>query len=447
MNREKETHMSKITSLIRRAPKRLTAIVAMIAAAVIVPAVVFAWGPSRDTFTMASPAPYVTFNSITDNPQVGDERNFVRIKEAGTNTYVDQVALQPGKTYTVSLFYHNNAKTSLNESGAGVALNAKARIQMPGVVQAGETATITGFVNASNSNPLSVWDEARGTNGSGAIALRYVQGSAKFVSNGAINGQTVPDSLFTTGANLGFDSQNGTVPGCNEFAGFINFNFVVDQPNFEVKKEVSTDNKTWKKSVASTAGSTVYYRVSYKNTGTTQQDGVTVRDYLPNGISYVNGSTVIANSVTNGQYQATSNGITVGNGLNVGSYAPNGDVYLKFSGKVADEAALACGVNSLKNVVRFSTSGGYKEDDATVTVNKTCEPGKISVCELATKKIITINESAFDASKHTKDLSKCSELPPELPKTGVTENIVAVLGLGALIASIAYYVASRRALV
>ena len=45
-----------------------------------------AWGPERTTFTMESPATYPTFNSITDNPTIGDERNFVRIGEIDAAT-------------------------------------------------------------------------------------------------------------------------------------------------------------------------------------------------------------------------------------------------------------------------------------------------------------------------------------------------------------------------
>ena len=77
--------MSKITSLISRAPKRFSAIVAMVAAAIIVPAALFAWGPSRQTFTTAQPADYITFNSIVDNPAHGDERNFVQVREASAS--------------------------------------------------------------------------------------------------------------------------------------------------------------------------------------------------------------------------------------------------------------------------------------------------------------------------------------------------------------------------
>ncbi|MGH7218353.1 MAG: LPXTG cell wall anchor domain-containing protein, partial [Candidatus Microsaccharimonas sp.] len=80
---------------------------------------------------------------------------------------------------------------------------------------------------------------------------------------------------------------------------------------------------------------------------------------------------------------------------------------------------------------------------------KETPPAKIEVCDITTKTIVTINEADFDANKHTTDLSKCEETPvtpPELPQTGAGENIVAIVGLGALIASLAYYIASRRAL-
>ena len=39
--------MSKLTSLIRRAPKRFSGAIAILAAAIIVPAVALAWGPDR----------------------------------------------------------------------------------------------------------------------------------------------------------------------------------------------------------------------------------------------------------------------------------------------------------------------------------------------------------------------------------------------------------------
>lgn len=435
--------MSTLMSLVRRAPKRFSAVVAIIAAAVIIPVAVLAYGPERDTYTMASPAPHVTFNSITDNPRVGDERNFVRIRESGTSSYGDNVTLTPGKVYDVSVYYHNNAATNLNASGVGIAHDATLKMEIPGVVNAGVNAIFTGKISASNATPGTVWDEAYGKNATTAqVALRYVSGSAKFVSNGAINGQTVPDTLFTTGAKLGYNSQDGTVPGCDEYSGYVNFQIRVDQPNFNIVKKVSVDGgTTWADTATAKPGATVQYYISYQNTGTTQQDNVLVRDILPAGVTYTANSTLIMNSTTGGQFKSTVEGITT-NGLNAGSYQPKGNVGYKFSAKLPSESALECGVNTLVNTARATTSAGYKEDTATVTITKECQPGKIVVCDTTTNKLISINESDFDSSKHTKDLSKCQKLPT----TGPAENIVALIGLGAIVAGIAYYVASRRAL-
>ena len=141
--------MSKLTSLIRRAPKRFSAVVAIFAAAIIVPIAVHAYGPERATFTYEHPAPYVTFNSITDNPNVGDERNFVRVKEdSASTTYGKDVTLQPGKTYDVEVYYHNNAASNLNDSGAGIAKNVSLRMQMPASIAASGSDTVDGFINS-----------------------------------------------------------------------------------------------------------------------------------------------------------------------------------------------------------------------------------------------------------------------------------------------------------
>lgn len=49
------------------------------------------------------------------------------------------------------------------------------------------------------------------------------------------------------------------------------------------------------------------------------------------------------------------------------------------------------------------------------------EPVKITVCELATKKIITINEDDFDEEKHSRDLKDCAPTPPKEEEITVCE--------------------------
>ena len=452
--------MSKITTLIRRAPKRASAIIAIVAAAIIVPASLNAWGPDRPLFTTAEPASYVTFNSIKDNPSHGYEPNFMQVREASASntTYVDEISLQSGKEYVVYMYYHNNAAANLNLTATG----SYAKAELPAVVAKGSTGTVAnGYVGASNANPAQVFDDIKFSNSTaGDIALRYVPGSATIHSKGAVDGQTMSDSIVTTGAPLGYSALDGNVPGCDQFAGYVTFRVKADQPNFEISKQVRVAGSTaWNETVAAKDGDTVEYQLQYKNTGTTEQKDVVLKDALPKGLDYVAGSTKLKNA-SNPAAKVVSDNLVAASGLNIGNYTDGSNAFVLFSAKV-NAKDLVCGANSLKNIATAHTNNGSKSDDAIVTVNKECKPGKITVCELATKKIITIDETAFDASKYTKDYSKCAETPvtppvtppttppttpTELPTTGFGGDVAAVTGLGALIASAAYYIASRRAL-
>lgn len=419
--------MKNLVAAIKRAPKS-TAFVATLAAAVVVPAALFAWGPQdRPTYTYANPADHVTFNSMIETPHYGDERNFVRIKEAtaANSTYTDKVNLQPGKEYSVMVYFHNNAKTSLNSEAnqfKGIATNTKMRVQMPATVKAGETASIVGFISADNAQPKEVVDEAEGV-ASNNVALRYVPDSAVITSNGAVNGTKMPETLYTTGAALGFSALDGKLPGCNEFAGYVVFKVKVDQPNFEVTKTVSEKGKnTYQETLAAKAGSEVEYKIHYKNTGTTVQNDVVIKDVLPAGVSYVAGSTQVSNAASNNQWKATTNNEVTKGGLNVGNYAAGGGAYVKFTAKVADNANLEkCGLNTLVNTATAQTNNGNKSDTATVTVTKTCAPGVTP-----------------------KPTPTTPTVPTELPKTGTADAILSLIGLGSIAAAVSYYVASRR---
>ncbi|HJM04649.1 MAG TPA: DUF11 domain-containing protein [Candidatus Saccharimonadaceae bacterium] len=435
--------MSTLTSLIRRAPKRFSAAILTIAAAIIIPAAVLAWGPDRPTYTIEQPADHVTFNSITNNPNYGDERNFVTIKDnanTGQGNWKDEITVENNKEYTVRMYVHNNAAENLNL----VAEDVTSRFNVPSYEA--KRIQIDGFLSSSNATPGTVFDQAVFSSDKN-FSLDYKEGSAKYINNVFTAGTPLPDSVIGSGATLGYDEMNGEIPGCFKYTGYVVFTVKAVTSDFNIEKTVrmnDAEDKTFKENVNAQPGDKVDYQIYFKNTGGTQLKGVVIKDTLPAGISYVPGTTYLH---TSDGTQKVADGITEG-GIGIGGFMPNGDAYIKFTAQVkANDKLPVCGPNTLKNVAKATTGVGTKEDDADVTVNKECEPGKINVCELKTDKIITIDEADFDSSKHSKDLDDCKELPPELPKTGPAESIVAILGLGALIASIAYYVASRRALV
>ena len=419
--------MSKLTSLIRRAPKRTSGIVAMIALAVIVPVAALAWGPSRETFTIEKPSDHVAFNSITNNPNIGDERNFVGIRETtAANTWYDDMTVQPGKEYFVRMYVHNNAAANLNL----VAENVTAKFNLP--TTTGKSLQVNGFLNASNVGAdtkgnkgayAEVYDHAT-FNSTTNFNLSYVSGSLKYENNAfGAAGTPLPESIFTSaGAKLGYDKLDGKIPGCFQYDGYVTFKVkpqFAPTTNFSLTKMVSKHNEAkWSESYAAQPGEVVDFILAYKNTGEVQHNDVTFRDTLPTGLTHVQDDTAknwgTWSNASKQNVPISTQNLTNGTGINVGSYAKGANAYTVFSAKVAAKEQLKCGANTFVNKGKVNTGGYAIEDTATVTVNKECQPEvvKITVCELATKKIVTIDEKDFNTTKHSKNLDDCKTVPP-----------------------------------
>jgi uncharacterized repeat protein (TIGR01451 family) len=412
---------TQIQKLLKTLYMRLPGVgLAAILLGIMLPLVAFAWGPDRPTFTTQVPATYVTFNSITNNPAHGDERNFMQVREstASNETYADSIALNPGKEYVVYMYYHNNAAANYNASGVGIAHGAFARAEVPAVVKNGSTGTkAVGYVGATNANPQQVWDDISFSNTSGGdIALRYVPGSATIHNFGPTNGHLMSDSIITTGASLGYDALNGDLPGCNDYAGYVTFRVKADQPNFTVQKQVRKPGTTeWKDSVSLKPGEEAEYMISYKNTGTTQQNDVVVKDSLPKGMTYVVGSSKLMNG-SNPNGAPIADGVTAG-GIRIGNYAPGATAFVLFRAKVADAKDLKCGANTLTNTAKVETNNGNKGDPR-------CEP-----CVPKDGEVVDKNGNC---------------VPGELPTTGPAQIIAGILGVALVALGVAYWIRSRN---
>lgn len=289
-----------------------------------------AWGPSRSLFTAQSPPGYVTFNSITDDPAYGDERNFMHIE--GVTENMDNVTLSIGKEYVVYMYYRNGGAES------NIAQGAYARASIPSIVKKGATNTVAaGYIGAQNAQPDEVWDDISFNNPTdGDIALRFVAGSAKLFNHGDTNATRLSDDIIGKGVMLGYNTLNGELPGGIKYAGFVTFRIKADQPNFEISKKVRRHNSTkWKEYLEVNPGDTIDYLIEYKNTGTTKQDGVVIKDKLPQGASYLEGSTRYFNKYNPSPEGAPSTDSLLGlTGINIGDYAPNEKGSVQYSARI-----------------------------------------------------------------------------------------------------------------
>ncbi len=188
----------------------------IIGGAVLVPAAgsLAGFGPNRPTFTWANPATYITFNSMTDNPSVGDERTFYTAYEAGTTNHVDQIKVRDNQEIILRAYYHNNAASNLNL----VATNTRVKMNLP--TAPSTSAQSTAYISADNANPTIVSDTVDFV-GDQPFTLEYQKGSAA-IWNNVLRGTVLSDSIVSNeGAPIGYDKIDGKVTGCAEFSGYV----------------------------------------------------------------------------------------------------------------------------------------------------------------------------------------------------------------------------------
>ena len=383
--------------------------------AAVAPALVWAWGPSRPSFTIEKPADYITFNSITNNPVIGgDEKDFVGIREVGSNEkWTNNMKVQNGKEYYVRIYVHNNAASNLNL----VAENVVAKLNVP--TTTAKNVTVQGQISASNAKPNTVWDEATFSSDND-FNLAYVAGSALFENNG-MGTTKLPDSIVNnTGAKLGYDKLDGKIPGCFQYAGYVTVKVKaqVSQPqektNIDLAKTVrnkTNGEKSWVETVNAKSGDTVQFQIHAKNTGSAGIQNLVIRDILPKGLNYVAGSTKLYNT-SNPKGLKVSDNVIQNSGINIGSYQPNGDTYVRFDATVSAENNLpVCGENTLTNIAQASDQKIVKNDTASVKVTKKCETPKNPVykCEALSLNIVRKDEKQITYAADTKYSVKDTE--------------------------------------
>lgn len=403
-----------------------------------------AWGPERDTFTMEKPATYPTFNSITNNPTIGDERDFVRVGEidADETNLKNEVKVVPGREYLVYIYFHNNASSTFNtkeNNYSGVARTTRMSSAFSKVLTPQNKATISATVTADNANPGSVWDEAYLTTDTEKVTLRYVAGSAKIYVDSTrwkLNGAGVSTALFTeAGTLLGLNDFNGVIPGCEEYHGVVTYVLKAEELSGTIEKKASVNGGEYAQTINVKPGDEVDFQLEIKNSGDQALTNVTVKDSMPEGLTLVPGSVkLFANDSTNPT--DLSDNIT-GTGYNLGTVGTGNIVYIRY--KAIAKANVECGTTMLTNIAKLtydsdnSKTGDSKTSSSEVNIvrdGEGCEPKEPEVPEDPTPgeepKEPEIPENPVPGPEPT-------DAPEELPKTGPAEIAFAsviIIGLG-----------------
>jgi hypothetical protein len=173
------------------------------------------------TFTIDKPADHVAFDAITDNPNYGDERNFLTIKpveDRENQRWTDQLTVEEGKEYYVRIYVHNNAAANLGL----VAKDVTCRVVLPGHTNNDEIE-IKGFIAAANSKPREINDSATFLCQNENIRMTYVPGSSSYANKIFTEGIKLSDQIVRDGVTLGYETLDGNIPGCTKYTGIAIF--------------------------------------------------------------------------------------------------------------------------------------------------------------------------------------------------------------------------------
>ena len=317
------------------------------------------WGPKRKTFTNANPSLYVTFNSITDNAGVGDERNFVRVREANANDkFRDEVKVIAGKIYEVYIYYQNDASPSLANSPKGIARDVKVRSSFPKVISAEKKHIVTGTLSASNSIPVSVWDGAYLT-ADEELILQYVPHSLRLHSYTETHGQVLDArELFSEEGTListHIDQPGIITSKSGEDSGHITYCLIAtkEEQLMEVSLQISLDGKNWFDKIAAKPGEYVSIKAILKNVGFSKLTNVICKAEFDEGLSLRCGSTVIFDS-HNSKGKAIDDIIDI-SGYNTGDKEAGALTQVLYQIRVSNDNAF-CGT-SLNNTFLLDYNG------------------------------------------------------------------------------------------
>ena len=284
------------------------------------------------------------FDSFINTPSYGNEENFTQIAPAQANvspvnaSYSNTAEANPGQEYWVRMLVHNDGNQNLNclpqydsstlndctqiDLGSpSIATNTTAQIAIaPGTANG---VDIMGYISASNATPSTVWDSATLTNPNQAFSVSYVNGSASIYNSAFPNGLSLPDSINSpSGTMIGYSQMNGILPGCFNYSAYIYTKVLVSSPALKIQKLVrSNSNSTWSNSITTNAGSTVEWKITYQDTGTANDNNVTLRDTLPQGLTIVPGSIKWYDANNTGTVQNDTS-LSSG-GIDLGNYAPS----------------------------------------------------------------------------------------------------------------------------
>ena len=209
-----------------------------IAVSLSAPAAVLAGGytpANRQTYQCVTPsncpgADHVVFNSFTNAPNYGDERDFLNVRDANSQTWLNHVTVHDGETLVVRAYIHNNANPNAIGTAAATAHDTKLMVILPTNKKASTEAAAN--ISASNANPAIIGDTID-FNGAAPFTLSFDKNSPVQITyrpngTGDYVTRTAPGAAFTNDQTM--VANFGDWKGCFQYSALVTMQVKVSMP-------------------------------------------------------------------------------------------------------------------------------------------------------------------------------------------------------------------------
>ena len=355
--------------------------------------VAYAWGdngggrPSYTTDEVDGGAlgKTITFNSINDNPTIGNEKNFVgakRVDGEATVWSANTIAAEDGEKYYIRMYIHNN------NPGGNEAMAEDTAVRFELAEGSGTEIEVQGLLASSNATPAEYYDSVRFISDV-AFHLEYVPGSAFIENNGlaAGGGVALSDEIVQDkGASIGYEALDGNLPGGLEYAAYVGIEVkVVYDYSYTVDTQVrlAGDADTpWQKEVTAEVGDEVEFQIAFQNLEALSVADVMAKTVLPEDLEYEDGTLMVYNPVHPEGFAVDGGAVLFSDGINTGTYASESNFYLRFTARVVD-TGLSFGEKTLVSWGQVGIGSSFKQDSASVAIRNNLLPNVLGVILLA----------------------------------------------------------------
>ena len=215
------------------------------------------------------------------------DAEMLRVAKTTDTSWNDPVSANIGERVAFLMYFHNGVlDTTAHNTRLRVDLptDQGTALSMKSYLWSDETQFITdtvvdGTIVGRTGVTVNVPTNAR---------IQYVPGSSMIFKNGATTGTQIADGITTnSGVNI------GDIQGCWNYSGYVTFLAdIYGQSNVSLLKKVAHPGEaTWHNEITANPGDSIAYRLSVRNDGDITAATITLKDVLPQYMTYETGTT------------------------------------------------------------------------------------------------------------------------------------------------------------